>query len=141
MLKTLDIIMIMVIICAAATTFKIKADSETQLGQVRMLERQIAHEDETIDLLHADWSLLTQPSRIQKMVDAHNAELALQATVGRQIIDVKSIPEKNTTQPQMDPIADVIGNTGKAIGDNVYSAQENDAKPVDAETETGSIEQ
>jgi hypothetical protein len=123
MLKTFDIIMIMVIICAAATTFKIKSDSRDQLDHVRLLERQIAHEEETIDLLEADWSLLTQPSRIQRMVDSHNSQLALQPTLGKQISEVQSIPEKNMP---IDHIADVIAVT-------------EDLKSVEVKTQTGSI--
>lgn len=147
MLKTFDIIMIMVMISAAAVTFRIKAESEAQLREVRTLERQIAHEEESIDLLEADWSLLTQPSRVQKLVDAHKDELGLQATISRQVTGVESIPEKGLSMDEGDPIADAIaqseGGTTPKADKKVATKTKTKAEPeiVDVETETGSVEE
>jgi hypothetical protein len=147
MLKTFDIIMIMIMISAAAVTFRIKAESEAQLREVRSLERQIAREEEAIDLLEADWSLLTQPSRIQKLVDAHKQELGLQATQSRQVTGVDAIPEKGLAPEEGDPIADAIaqsesGEEPKA-DKKVATKSKKKAAPeiVDVETETGSVEE
>jgi hypothetical protein len=147
MLKTFDIIMIMVMISAAAITFRIKAESEAQLREVRTLERQIAHEEDSIDLLEADWSLLTQPSRVQKLVDAHKDELGLQATISRQVTSVESIPEKGLSVDEGDPIADAIaqseGGTTPKADKKVATKAKTKAEPetVDVETETGSVEE
>ncbi len=108
MLRTVDIIMILVMVSAAAVTYKIKADSEDELRQVRKIERQIAEEEDSIDLLKADWSLLTQPSRIQKLVDAHKDALGLEATDSHQVTDLAAVPEKGLAEPEGDPIADAI---------------------------------
>ena len=147
MLKTLDIIMIMVMISAAAVTFRIKAESEAQLREVRLLERQIAHEEESIDLLEADWSLLTQPSRVQKLVDAHKEELGLQATISRQVTGIDAIPEKGLANDDSDPIADAIaqseGGTKPKADKKVATKTKKKAEPepLDVETETGSVEE
>ncbi len=148
MLKTFDIVMIMIMISAAAVTFRIKAESEAQLREVRSLERQIAHEEDSIDLLEADWSLLTQPSRIQKMVDAHKEELGLQATVSRQVTGIDAIPEKGLATDESDPIADAIaqsegGEKPKADKQVAEKAKKKAEEPaeVDAQTETGSVEE
>ena len=42
---------------------------------MRKIEAQIRFEEDTIDLLKADWSLLTQPSRLQKLAEIYQAEL------------------------------------------------------------------
>ncbi len=63
MLRTFDIILIGLMITAAAVTYKIKHDAENQMAQVNKLQRMITDEKDTIDLLKADWSLLTQPNR------------------------------------------------------------------------------
>jgi hypothetical protein len=145
MLKTFDIIMIMIMISAAAITFRIKAGSEAQLREVRTLERQIAREEDAIDLLEADWSLLTQPSRIQKLVDAHRQELGLEATVSRQVSGVDAIPEKGLATDSGDPIADAIANSenGKdAKADKKTAAkseQKSEPEVLDTDTETGSV--
>ncbi len=151
MLKTFDIIMIMIMISAAAVTFRIKADSEAQLREVRNLERQIAHEEDAIDLLEADWSLLTQPSRIQKLVDAHKEELGLQATTSRQVTGIEAIPDKGLAENEGDPIADAIAQSeggaepkaekksDKKVAAKAKKAEE--PEEVDVDTDTGSIEQ
>ena len=152
MLKTFDIIMIMVMVSAAAVTYRIKATSEDQLRQVQRLEKQIANEEDSIDLLKADWSLLTQPSRIEKLAKAHVGELGLVATDSRQVTDLSAIPEKGLGAPAGDPIADAINADGKVTDTKVATDKKpnkNKKKPVlesepttiDDVIETGGIEQ
>ncbi|MGB8818751.1 MAG: hypothetical protein WCC66_12610 [Rhizobiaceae bacterium] len=136
MLRTIDIILILVIVSAAAVTYRIKSDSEEQLRQVRILERQIAQEEDAIDLLKADWSLLTQPSRIQRLVDAHKDELELQATDSTQVTGLESVPERGLGEPEGDPIADAIEADGK--GEPVKVAKGKPAKKQAAPVETES---
>ena len=50
------------------------------------IQAQIHYEEDTIDLLKADWSLLTQPSRLQKLAEIYQAELELQPVDARQIV-------------------------------------------------------
>ena len=130
MLRTIDIIMILVMVSAAAVTYRIKADSEEELRQVRKIERQIAEEEDSIDLLKADWSLLTQPSRIQRLVDAHKDALGLQATDSHQVTDLSSVPEKGLADDEGDPIADAIAaeENGEAL--KVAKAKPAKKKPV-----------
>jgi hypothetical protein len=156
MLRTIDIIMILVMVSAAAVTFRIKATSEDQLQQVRKLERQIAHEEDAIDLLKADWSLLTQPSRVQRLVDAHKDALELQATDSTQVTGLDSVPERGLAEPDGDPIADAIAadETGEPV--KVAKAKSKSTEPdvvtdeatgeniedlIGDETTTGSIEE
>jgi hypothetical protein len=148
MLKTFDIIMIMVMISAAAVTFRIKANSEAELREVRQLERQIAHEEDNLDILDADWALLTQPSRIQKLVDAHRDALGMHPTDSSHVTTVDAVPEKGLV-PESDPIADAIaaseGQKSKQVAkqDKPVEAQPDAATTddVDTDTDTGSIEQ
>ncbi len=133
MLRTIDIIMILVMVSAAAVTYRIKADSEDQLRQVRKLERQIAEEEDSIDLLKADWSLLTQPSRIQKLVDAHKDALGLQATDSHQVTDLSAVPEKGLGEPEGDPIADAISADENGEPVKVAKSKAAKKKPAVAE--------
>jgi hypothetical protein len=154
MLRTIDIIMILVMVSAAAVTYRIKATSEEQLRQVRKLERQIALEEDAIDLLKADWSLLTQPSRVQRLVDAHKEALELQATDSTQVTGLESVPERGLAQSDGDAIADAIAadETGEPV--KVAKAKSKPANPdqvvdqatgeniedlIEDETTTGSI--
>ncbi len=94
MLRTFDIILIGLMIAAASITYKIKHDAEKQMNQVTKLERMISDERDTIDLLKADWSLLTQPNRLQKLVEAFQGQLDLQLVEANQIVSVNDLPQR-----------------------------------------------
>ena len=92
--RTTDILLIAVMVAAAAFTYKTKGAAEDQLAAVRQIERQIRLEEETIDLLKADWSLLTQPVRLQKLAEVYQTELNLQPLLPEQIVEARDIPMK-----------------------------------------------
>jgi hypothetical protein len=84
-------------VSAAALTYKTKREAEEQLAAVHKLQAQIRYEEDTIDLLKADWSLLTQPSRLQKLAEIYKSQLALEPVNARQIIGLDDLPAKPLT--------------------------------------------
>ena len=92
MFRTSDIVLIAVMVSAAAFTYKTKHEAEDQLSTMRKIEAQIRFEEDSIDLLKADWSLLTQPSRLQKLAETYAAELELQPVEAHQIIGLDELP-------------------------------------------------
>lgn len=106
MLRTLDIILIVVMTAVAAVTYTIKHQAELKLEEVRKLEAQIKLERDTIDLLRADWALLTQPARLQKLIAAYQAELQLVPTESTQLTQPSELPMLKADLPVFDP-ADV----------------------------------
>lgn len=94
MFRTSDIILIAVMVSAAAMTYKIKRDAEVQQVAVYKLQAQIRTEEDQIDLLKADWSLLTQPSRLQRLSENYKDQLGLQTADARQIVRLEELPEK-----------------------------------------------
>lgn len=94
MFRTTDTVLIAVMVAAAALTYKTKHDAENRLREVRKLERSIHYEEDTIAILKADWSLLTQPARLQKLVEAYQAQLNLVPSDPRRIVGLEAIPEK-----------------------------------------------
>ncbi len=94
MFRTSDIVLIAVMVSAAAFTYKIKQDAEDRLSTVHKIEQQIRYEEDTIDLLKADWSLLTQPSRLQRLSEIYRAELALTPVEAHQIVGLDELPSK-----------------------------------------------
>ena len=93
MFRTSDVILIGVMVAAAGLTFKIKYDAELKYEEVRRLEEEIRTERDTIDVLEADLSVLTQPSRLQKLVDVYSEELQLRSVEPDQIGSLESLPE------------------------------------------------
>jgi hypothetical protein len=92
--RTSDIVLIAVMVAAAALTYKTKHEAESRLGEVRRIETQIKLEEDTIILLKADWSLLTQPSRLQKLSEIYQAELTLQPVEAHQIVGLDELPSR-----------------------------------------------
>lgn len=97
MFRTSDIVLIAVMVSAAAMTYTIKRDAEEQQATLRKLQAQIHLEEDTIDLLKADWSLLTQPSRLQKLVETYHAQLGLEPVDPHQIVQIQDLPMKSLT--------------------------------------------
>jgi hypothetical protein len=87
-------VLIAVMVSAAAFTYKTKHDAEDRLSAVRKIEAQIRFEEDSIDLLKADWSLLTQPSRLQKLSEVYAGELQLRPVEPHQYIGLDEMPSK-----------------------------------------------
>jgi hypothetical protein len=101
-------------VSAAALTYKAKREAEEQLASVQKIEAQIRYEEDTIDLLKADWSLLTQPSRLQKLAETYKSQLALEPVNARQIVGIDDLPAKplnieDLSSQRLGGMADISG--------------------------------
>ena len=92
--RTSDIVLIAVMVSAAAFTYRTKHEAEDRLVALRKVEAEIRFEEDTIDLLKADWSLLTQPSRLQKLTEIYQDELGLAPLEARQIVGIEELPAR-----------------------------------------------
>lgn len=90
--RSIDILMVAVLIVCVVWTFKIKHDSQEALDRVSVLEKQIEAEDNRVDLLKSDWSLLTSPSRLEKLVEHYGGQLELKPIEPAQLADENSLP-------------------------------------------------
>ena len=97
MFRTSDIVLFAVMVAAAAFTYKTKHEAEDRLAEVAHIQSEIRVEEETIDILKADWSLLTQPSRLQKLSEIYQAELNLAPVEAGQIVGLEELPVKALT--------------------------------------------
>ena len=103
MLRTLDIILIVIMTAVAAVTYTIKHQAEEKLSEVKRIEAEIQLEKDTIDLLRADWALLTQPNRLQKLITNYQAELQLVPTESTQLVRARELPMLKSQLPVFDP--------------------------------------
>ena len=115
MFRTSDIVLIAVMVSAAALTYKTKREAEEQLATVQKLHAQIRYEEDTIDLLKADWSLLTQPSRLQKLTETYKSQLGLEPVNARQIGGLDDVPVKpvNIQDLSSQRLGGMADNAGK----------------------------
>lgn len=132
MIRTTDIALFALMMAAAAGTYKIKAEANQKLAEIKRIEVQIAREEDTIDLLEADWSMLTQPDRLQRLVEAFATQLPLQPIEARQVVSASEIPEKGVGLPGEDIIGETIAKIAKEKAEK--SSEQDD-------TETGSVEE
>ena len=97
---------------AAVMTFHIKYQTDKQLEEIRQLEAQIRLEEDTIDLLNADWSLLIQPARLQELVNLHADELGLEITESHQIVRPQELPARviDLPDPDRERMAEAVDN-------------------------------
>jgi hypothetical protein len=122
--RTSDIVLIAVMVSAAALTYKTKREAEDQLAAVQKIHTQIRYEEETIDLLKADWSLLTQPSRLQKLTELYKSQLALEPVSARQIVGIGDLPAKALD------IQDILNGRQGGMADNSDQAPPGGRDPV-----------
>lgn len=94
MFRTTDTVLICVMVAAAAFTYDTKHDAENRYRELRRIESQIRFEEDTINVLKADWSVLTQPRRLQRLTETFNEELKLQPPDPRQFGNIAQIPAK-----------------------------------------------
>ena len=109
MFRTMDLLLIAVMVLSAAFTYKTKHDAERQYAELRSIRAEIRHELDTINILQADWSLLTQPARLQKLAELYGDQLGLQPLDSHQIIGLDELPEPPPVLPEQDRI--VTGST------------------------------
>jgi len=90
--RTTDIVLIAVMLAAAAFTYKTKHEADNELEHIHKLQAQIQLEQDRIDVLKADWSLLRQPARLQKLVEIYHDELDLEPVEPHQIAKFEDLP-------------------------------------------------
>ena len=99
MFKKADFILIGLVLVVATATYIVKYGAEIEYNNITSLEREIGAEKEAIDILRANWSLLTDPSRIQSLAEQHQEELNLEILQSKQIINIDQIPLKPLKEP------------------------------------------
>lgn len=115
MLKTFDIILIGIMTATATVTYTIKHRAELKLEEVHRLEAEIKLEKDTIDLLQADWALVTQPNRLEKLANVYNSELKLEPTASTSLAHSNELPMLRSQLPPPD-VADKDGAVAKGSG-------------------------
>ena len=113
MLRSLDLVLIGVMTAAAVATYTIKHRADDKLQEVRRLEAGIRLEEDTIDLLRADWALLTQPSRLERLMTVYQSELQLVPTEPTQLAMPVELPMPRSQLPMPETsIEDLIAGNG-----------------------------
>jgi hypothetical protein len=144
MLRSFDLVLIGVMTAAAVVTYSIKHRADEKLSEVRRLESEIKLEKDTIDLLKADWALLTQPNRLHRLINVYSSELALAPTETTQLAMPKELPMPKARLPQPETtIEDIIAGKNSEVAaalKGVAAAKAKPAAKIPVPLSRGSIE-
>ncbi|MDL2408943.1 hypothetical protein PY650_25570 [Rhizobium calliandrae] len=136
MLKTFDIVLIGVMTAMASVTYTIKHRAELKLEEVHRLESEIKLEKDTIELLKADWALVVQPNRLERLVNNYSDELKLQPTLSTSIVQPNELPMLRSQLPP-EIVADTKdgtkGGSAKTPGSKNAVAASKNGDTTDAE--------
>ena len=100
--RIFNFLLLTAMIVGAAVTYDMKHKAEVAADKVARLQTEIAREKDALALLRAEWSLLTQPARLQDVVTKYADRFQLQPFSPKQIATIDEIPLKPVRVP--DPI-------------------------------------
>ncbi|WP_313525888.1 hypothetical protein [Shinella sp.] len=133
MFRTLDVVLIAVMTAAATVTYSLKHQAENKQEEVRKLDAEIKLEEDTIDLLKADWALLTQPNRLNRLVKTFEGDLKLVPTESTQLAQPNELPMPMAELPALEPAKDAKADAKVADGKKNTKKKSTDA------IQTGSV--
>lgn len=107
MIRAFNIVLVLAVIGLSIGLYDIKYRAEIAETRAERIERDIAHEQESIRVLRAEWSYLNQPERLQELARRYTALEPLQAS---QIGTFADVPLPHRADDYYAP------NSGKTYG-------------------------
>ena len=92
--RIVNFILVTLMVIGAAVTYDMKHDAEKAALRVARLQAQIDKEKEAISVLKAEWSMLTQPGRLQQVIEKYADHFRLQPFAVSQVAAIGEIPLK-----------------------------------------------
>ena len=106
MLRILNILAVGTLIGSAVYAYSIKYQTILFSEQIVKAQSDIRHEQDSINMLRAEWAYLVRPERIQALADQH---LDLQQVDINQIVKVTDLPNR---MPKVDDIGRELDSLG-----------------------------
>lgn len=124
MLRTLNVILVALMLTGAGAVYLMKYDNDRAAGRITTLQRSISETRQQIAGLRAEWSLLNQPRRIQELIEKYHDYVGLDPLDPTQVAAIEDIPMRpqkspgtdapDLTKPQSRMLA--IGKAGEVTG-------------------------
>ena len=114
MFRRTDLAMIALMIGVVTYTYSVKTGTKNVVEQLAAIQRETESEINAIDLLNADWEVLTAPKRIQNLVNVYQADLNLTAIDAKRIIAVTDIPMRPVVAEPETSIDDILAQFGES---------------------------
>ncbi|HVY18868.1 MAG TPA: hypothetical protein VHA70_02155 [Bauldia sp.] len=94
--RIFNLVLLVAMIIGAAVTYDMKHKAEMAADKVARLQAEIAKEKDKIAVLRAEWAMLTQPARLQSVVDKYADYFKLQPFSPKQLATIDEIPLKQS---------------------------------------------
>ncbi|MEJ0097787.1 MAG: hypothetical protein WDM84_07510 [Bauldia sp.] len=109
--RIFNFLLLTVMVVGAGVVYDLKHKAELAADHNARLEADIARDRDAVALLRAEWSLLTQPSRLQTVIDKYADHFQLQPFSPTQIATIDEIPMRPApgTAPATASAADPLG--------------------------------
>jgi hypothetical protein len=96
----------------AVVTYEMKRRAEAAANEVARLEAEISGERDRLAALRAEWSLLTQPGRLQAIIEQHDGYFRLEPFRPEQVATLDEIPMRPIGST--DDVKELIARLGAA---------------------------
>jgi hypothetical protein len=106
--RIFNFLLLTVMIVGAGVTYDMKHKAEIAADRNARLEAEIARDKDAVQLLRAEWSLLTQPSRLQAVVDKYADHFHLQPFSPAQIATIDEIPMRPAPGAATNALGDTV---------------------------------
>jgi len=100
MLKVINSILVVVLLVSAFVVYSLEYSIKQGERDIALAKKKTRQAQETIRLLDAEWSMLTQPERLQRLAMEH---LKLQPVKAGQILPRNMLASKLPDRPVHDP--------------------------------------
>lgn len=111
--RVINVVLLLAMVAAAVVTYNLKHEAERAASRVARLHSAIAREREQIALLKAEWSALSQPSRLQQLVERYQEHFKLEPFSVSQVATLDEVPLR-PTPPEPSPDEARLADAGIA---------------------------
>ena len=110
MIRVGPLLWLALIALASVGTFQLKYRVQAQEQELTKLDRQIQHDRDAIQVLHAEWAHLNDPARLSDLARRH---LDLAPVAGVQIVTFDALPMRPPGTTPLDPIGSLLSQLGE----------------------------
>lgn len=99
--RIVNLVLVLAMLAGAVVTYNLKHETEKAAARVARLHTAIAKEREAIAFLKAEWSVLSQPGRLQQLIARYQEHFRLEPFSASQVATLDEIPLRAVaTEPE-----------------------------------------
>ena len=109
MMRIVNTAAVLVTLAVAFALYHVKYETQAEQRDIRALTADLAAQQDAIQVLQAEWSLLNQPERLEGLVERHTE---LQPLAPAQIVNLADLPARPKAVPGLEADPSLGGYAG-----------------------------